>query len=155
MSTQWEIDNIWFTGIKLKLLCSIYLSTPIKSKIGGKIFSQKICQSKLLSPLFNSVKFSLRLKNKWVALVAFKLSVALNIWKRKAWFIKKHNLKRVSFKVISEAKLSTDHLMAYSPEFNCRGGPFKKLRKKSYHFNSFKQITKTRTFSWMLNHLIY
>ena len=44
MSTQWEIDlilNIRFTCIRLKLSCTIYPRTPIKSKIGGKILSQK------------------------------------------------------------------------------------------------------------------
>ena len=57
--------------------CTIHPRTPIKRKIGGKILSQT-CQNKLLSPLFNSVKFSLRLKIEWVVLVAFKLSVVLN-----------------------------------------------------------------------------
>ena len=44
MSTQWEIDlilNIWFTCIRLKLSCTINSHTSIKSKIGGKTFSQK------------------------------------------------------------------------------------------------------------------
>ena len=39
-----EIDlilNIWFTCIRLKLSCTIHPHTLIKSKIGGKILSQK------------------------------------------------------------------------------------------------------------------
>ena len=51
--------------------------TPIKSKIGGKTFSQKPCQNKLLSPAFNSVKLSSSPKKQWAALVPFKLSVVL------------------------------------------------------------------------------
>ena len=39
--------------------------------------------------------------------------------------------------------LITDSLMAYYSTVNCRGGPFKKLRKNFYHFNSFKRLTKT------------
>ena len=38
----------------------------------------KTCQKKLLSPIFNLVKFSLRPKNEFGALVAFKLSAASN-----------------------------------------------------------------------------
>ena len=38
----------------------------------------KTCQNKLLSPIFNLVKFSLRSKNEFGALVAFKLSAASN-----------------------------------------------------------------------------
>ena len=44
MSTQCEIGfflNISFTGIRLKLSCNIWPQTAIKSKIGGKILSQK------------------------------------------------------------------------------------------------------------------
>ena len=41
------------------------------------IFSNT-CQNKFLSPIFNLVKFSLRPKNKCVALTAFNLSAALN-----------------------------------------------------------------------------
>ena len=60
MSTQLEIDlmlnkyttylhkaeidlihDIWFTCIRMKLSCTFYPRTPIKSKIGGKILSQK------------------------------------------------------------------------------------------------------------------
>ena len=44
MSTQWEINlilNIWFMCLRLKLSCTIHPCTPIKSKIVGKIFSQK------------------------------------------------------------------------------------------------------------------
>ena len=62
MSTQWEIYlilNIRFICLTLKLSCTINPHTPTKSKIGGKIFSQKTCQNKLLSPLFNLVKLSL------------------------------------------------------------------------------------------------
>ena len=58
--------------------CTINSHTPIKGKIGGKMFSQNTYQNKLLSSLFNSVKLSLRPKNQWVALVPLKLSVALN-----------------------------------------------------------------------------
>ena len=39
MPTQWKIDtilNIWFTCIRMKLPCTFYPRTPIKSKIGGK-----------------------------------------------------------------------------------------------------------------------
>ena len=43
----------------------------------AKYFS-KTCQNKLLSTIFNLVKFSLRPKNECVALIAFKLSAALN-----------------------------------------------------------------------------
>ena len=44
MSRQWEIDiivNVWFTCIMMKLSCTFYPYTPIKTKIGGKILSQK------------------------------------------------------------------------------------------------------------------
>ena len=44
MSTQLEIDiilNIWFTCIRLKLSWTIHPCILIKSKIGGKIVSQK------------------------------------------------------------------------------------------------------------------
>ena len=61
MSTQWEINlilNKSFTCIRLKLSSTINPHTCIKSKIGGKIHSQKTCQNKLLSPLFNSAKLS-------------------------------------------------------------------------------------------------
>ena len=51
--------------------------TPLKVKLVAKYFS-KTCQNQLLSPIFNLVKFSLRSKNECVALVAFKLSEALN-----------------------------------------------------------------------------
>ena len=40
----------------MKLSCTINPQTPIRSKIGGKIFSQKTCLNKFLPPLFNSVK---------------------------------------------------------------------------------------------------
>ena len=46
MSTQWEIDlilNIRFTCIRMKLSRTINSHTPTKSKIGGKIVSQKTC----------------------------------------------------------------------------------------------------------------
>ena len=55
MSTQWEIDlilNIWFNCIRLKLSCTINPHTPIKSKIGGKIFSQKIIRKKAFIATF-------------------------------------------------------------------------------------------------------
>ena len=48
---------------------------PLKIKFVVKYF----LKHKLLSPLFNSVKFSLRPKNEWIALVAFKLSVAIRV----------------------------------------------------------------------------
>ena len=51
--------------------------TPLKVKLVAKYFS-KTCQNKLLSPIFNLVKFSLKPKNECVVLIAFKLSVALN-----------------------------------------------------------------------------
>ena len=34
-------------------------------------------------------------------------------------------------------------------------GPFTKPRKNSSRFNSFKDLTKTKIFSWKLNHPIY
>ena len=104
--------------------------TNIRKKVGGKIFSQKTCHDKLLLPLFISVKLSLRPKNQWVALVPFKLSVALNTWKRR------HNLstnliQNVSVSRPSLKHLSTDSLslMIYSSVFNCKSGPFIKSRK--------------------------
>ena len=106
MCTQWEIGlilNIWFTCKSGSYHALFTHTLPIKSKIGGKILSQKHAKNKLSSPLFNSVKFSLRSKNEWEALVAFKLSVALNTWKRKAGFISKANSKSVCFKVILQA----------------------------------------------------
>ena len=48
---------------------------PLKVKFVAKYF----LKNKLLSPLFNSVKFSLRPKNEKIALVAFKLSVAIRL----------------------------------------------------------------------------
>ena len=57
--------------------------TPIKCKIGGKKPFTKTCQNKILSQLFNSVKFSLRPKKfVRIALVAFKLSVAFKYLKK-------------------------------------------------------------------------
>ena len=44
MFTEWEIDlivNNRFTCIRLNLLSTIHHCTPIKSKIGGKILSQR------------------------------------------------------------------------------------------------------------------
>ena len=60
----------------MKISCTFHRHTPIKSKIGGKILFQKRPNG-LLSPIFNLVKFSLR-HNECVALIAFKLSAALN-----------------------------------------------------------------------------
>ena len=48
---------------------------PLKVKFVAKYF----LKNKLLSPLFNSVKFSLRPKNEWIALVAFKLFVTIRV----------------------------------------------------------------------------
>ena len=48
---------------------------PLKVKFVAKFF----LKDKLLSPLFNSVKFSLRPKNEWIALVALKLSVGIRV----------------------------------------------------------------------------
>ena len=67
-----------FACITIKLSCTFYSHTPIKSKIGGKILFQKHVKISFLSPTFNLVKYSLRPKNECVALIAFKLSVALN-----------------------------------------------------------------------------
>ena len=44
-----------------------------------KFVAKYFLKNKLLSPLFNSVKFSLRPKNEWIALVAFKLSVVIRV----------------------------------------------------------------------------
>ena len=62
----------------MKFLCAFYPPVPIKSKIGDKILSQIHVKRKLLSAIFNLVKFSLRPKNECVALVPFKLFAALN-----------------------------------------------------------------------------
>ena len=43
--------------------------------------------------------------------------------------------------------LSPYSLMTDSPAVICRGSPFIKSRKKSYHLNSFKRLTKTTIFS--------
>ena len=67
-----------FACIRITLSCTFYSWTPIKSKIGGKILFQKHVKTSFLSPTFNLVKFSLRPKKECVALIAFKLSVALN-----------------------------------------------------------------------------
>ena len=48
---------------------------PLKVKFVTKYF----LKNKLLSPLFNSAKFSLRPKNEWIALVAFRLSVVIRV----------------------------------------------------------------------------
>ena len=66
-----------FTCIRIKLSCTFYPRSPIKSKIDGKILFQKHVKTSL-SLIFNLVKFSLRSKNECVALIAFKLSLALN-----------------------------------------------------------------------------
>ena len=60
-----------------------------------------------------------------------------------ASLIRKSFISRLSLK----HNLSTDSLMAYSPTVNCRRGTFIKSRKKSYHLNSFKRLTKTTIFS--------
>ena len=93
--------------------------------------------------IFNTVKVFLRPKNKLIVLVPFKLFVALNTWKRKTRITSKPKSKVVYF----NQKLGTDSLMAYTLAVNCRSDPFKKLRKKSYHFKSFRRLTKTTTFS--------
>ena len=62
----------------MKLSCTFYLRTPIKSKIGSKILYKKHLKTSFLSPIFNLVKFSFRPKNDCVAPIAFKLSAALN-----------------------------------------------------------------------------
>ena len=67
-----------FACMRLNLSCTFYSRTPIKSTIGSKVFFQKHVKPSFLSPIFNLVKFSLRPKNECVALIAFKLSVALN-----------------------------------------------------------------------------
>ena len=77
ISTRGEEETM-FTCIRIKLSCTFYRCSPIKSKIGGKILFPKTCQNKLLSPIFNLVKFLLRPKNECVALIAFKLSAASN-----------------------------------------------------------------------------
>ena len=48
---------------------------PLKVKFVAKYF----LKNKLLSPLFDSLKISFRPKNEWIALVAFKLSVAIRV----------------------------------------------------------------------------
>ena len=62
----------------IKFSCTFCSHTPIKRKIGGKILFQKDVKTSFLSPISNLVKFSLRPKNECVALIAFKLFVALN-----------------------------------------------------------------------------
>ena len=56
----------------MKLSWTFYAHTPIKSKIGGKIFFQRHVKTSFYH------QFSLRPKNEYVALIAFKLSSALN-----------------------------------------------------------------------------
>ena len=64
-----------FTCIRIKLSCTFYPRSPIKSTIDGKILFQKHVKTSL-SLVFNLVKFSLRSKNECVALIAFNLSAA-------------------------------------------------------------------------------
>ena len=66
-----------FTCIRIKLSCTFYPRSPIKSKIDGKILFQKHVKTSL-SLIFNLVKFSLRSKNECVALIAFKSSAVSN-----------------------------------------------------------------------------
>ena len=62
----------------MKLSCNIYPCTPIKIKIGGKILSKKYVKTSFYRIFFGLVKFLLRPENECVALIAFKLSAALN-----------------------------------------------------------------------------
>ena len=70
--------SIYFTWLNLS--CTFHSRTPIKKQKNKKnkkkwwqnTFSET-CQNKVLSPIFNIVKFSLRPKNECGALVAFKL----------------------------------------------------------------------------------
>ena len=61
----------------MKLSCTFYPRTHIKSKIGGKILFKNMSKQAFI-PIFNLVKLSLRPKNECVAVIVFKLSVALN-----------------------------------------------------------------------------
>ena len=87
-------------------MCTFYHPAPIKKKIGDKILSQKHVKKKLLSAIFNLIKFSLRPKNECVALVPFKLFAALNTWGHdlSTSLIRKDNLVDWSLK----HNLSTD-----------------------------------------------
>ena len=76
------MKGVNITCIRLNLSCPVNPCTPIKTKIGGKTFSQKHAKTSFLLSLFNSVKFLLRPKNQWVALVDFKLSMALKYLKK-------------------------------------------------------------------------
>ena len=67
-----------FACIRINVSCTFYSHTPIKSKSGWKILFRKHVKTSFLLPIFNLVKFSLKPKNECVALIAFKLSVALN-----------------------------------------------------------------------------
>ena len=71
-------EETMFACIRINVSCTFYSHTPIKSKSGGKILFQKHVKTSFFLPIFNLVKFSLRPKNECVALIAFKLSVALN-----------------------------------------------------------------------------
>ena len=74
MFRQWEINiilNIWFIYVRLKLSCTIYPHNLIRSKIGGKMTLSQISH-------FKFSKIVCRPKNECLALVAFKLSMALN-----------------------------------------------------------------------------
>ena len=53
------------------------LSLSLKVKLVAKYFHRNMV-NKLLLLIFNSTKFCLMPKNEWVAVVAFKLSIALN-----------------------------------------------------------------------------
>ena len=61
----------------MKLSCTFYPRTPIKSKVDSKILCQKPVKTSFYRQ-FQFSKFSLRHKNECVALIAFKLSTALN-----------------------------------------------------------------------------
>ena len=62
----------------MKLSCTFYPSTPIKSRIGSKTLFKKHVKTSFYHQFLNLVKFSLRPKIECVALIAFKLSAALN-----------------------------------------------------------------------------
>ena len=86
-----------FACMRINVSCTFYSRTPIKSKSGGKILFKKHVKTSFLLPIFNLVKFSLRPKNECVALIALKLSVALNTFENggqdlSACLIRKDNL---------------------------------------------------------------
>ena len=78
MSTQWKINlilNIRFTCIGLNLSCTINTIIPIKSKIGGKIFSKNYAKTGFCKRSYTKESINNQKAQEFVPIVDVDLSV--------------------------------------------------------------------------------